>query len=102
MSLACRAADWVNCGLAATGPHPLAARVALISLSTTPPWSPPSAWAGTAASIGQRTATAAAQTVISVEAFPLFITRPHIGLEWQSRPVTVWTQPVPTIRLFGI
>src|SRR5690349_5331895 len=60
MSLACRAADAVSWGLAATGPQPLAARVALIWVSTALPWSAltvarrlptaPSASAGGAAS----------------------------------------------------
>src|SRR4029079_13861075 len=75
MSLACRTADAVNCGLGATGPQPFAARVALIWSSSAPPSSPASAWAGTAVSITATAVIDAAQNGRSVDIFPRLITR---------------------------
>lgn len=69
MSLAWRAADAVSCGLGATGPHPLAARVALISLSTAPP-SSPEACVGAAAAIAPNAIIAAAHIGMRAVTFP--------------------------------
>jgi hypothetical protein len=44
--------------------------MSLISLSTSPPWSPPSAWAGAAAVIDAMDNTTAAQTGIDIDVFP--------------------------------
>src|SRR6476469_3832949 len=94
MSLAWRSAAEVSCGLAATGPQPFAARVALIWFSRAPPWSPPSAPAGTAASIGQQLIVAAAQIRLSVEALMRLITCPPWAELQSPDLITVWTRAV--------
>ena len=72
MSLACRAADAVSCGLAATGPQPFAARVSLI-------WLEQRTALVTAVGLGRRRGEdrtegrrpLTAQTGISVEVIPV-------------------------------